>query len=650
MKTMLNTFRMKSIIIILILLSCALTSHSQQESFDIATYTVPRGWTKMDSKNDVAGYVITNNQKGTYCQLAIYKSMATMGNVQLDFATEWQDLIVKPYQVNIKPEDGPAASDDGWDVKTGVAPFDFNGGKSIAMLVTMSGYATRMSIVILTNTQEYEGDVTKFIESVELKKPAVNAQPSKKIGDNIPGNDGKPTLVGSWGKSSSVHTTYGDPVAAGNAGYGKQQYTFNQDGTYSFVANTFRSSYDKILLIREHGTYLVNGNALTIVPQQSVIESWSKKSGTDKFDKLISTEKRALEKVTYQYTMHYFSGITEWNLVLQAGGKVTERDGPFGNNTSFNNAWYFRPVSATNTAIDLPPSEAVQKKNPNQTKSPSSAGSFQFSVSNFDDGWTSAVHDDWVMVSKGETSVHLHYATNRIDVSSADYATIGQNAWNTLISPRYRSMENYFQFRGSLDSERPYFISADLVDNVSGRQSYIVLFKRGTSGWIEVISQDKSSFVRMFNIDINTVDYYVDSKIWEPLQKMAGYNKFAVGASDLDGKWTNNFSGMTQYVNVYTGADAGMSSHSSTELFAFSGNTYTWDLKSASGMVGNLKFQGTKSSGTFSMPSNWQVKFSDIEGKPRSYNAYFSAVKGARILWLEDSSYTNGYTGYGKSG
>lgn len=638
---------MKSIAI-LILVTCTLASNAQQVSFDIATFTVPRGWKKVDSKNDVAGYVITNNQKGTYCQLAIYKSMASMGSAQLDFETEWQDLIVKPYQATTKPEEGPGTSDDGWEIKTGVSTFDFNGGKSIAMLVTISGYATRMSLVILTNTQDYEGDVGKFIESVKLKAPMVNSQPAKLAGDNNTANDGRPSLVGSWGKSSSVHTTYADPVSAGNAGYGKQQYTFNQDGSYTFVANTFRSSYDKILLIREHGRYLVNGNDLTVTPQESVIESWSKKSGTDKFDKLLSTQKRELEKVTYQYTMHFFTGITEWNLVLQAGGKVTERDGPFGNNTTFSNAWYFRPVSDTNTAIDLPPTEAAQKNTAQPVRS-SSGGNFKFSVSNFDDGWTSTVHDDWVMVSKGETSVLLHYATNRIDVSSADYATIGQNAWNTLISPRYRNMENYFQFRGSLDSERPHFISADLADNSSGKRSHVVLFKRGGSGWIEIISRDKSSFVKAFGIDINAVDYYVDSRIWEPLQKMAGYNRFAISASDLEGKWTNNFSGMTQYVNVYTGADAGMSTHSSTELFGFTGSSYTWDLKSASGMVGNLKFQGAKSSGTFSMVSNWQIKFSDIEGKPKTYNAYFSCVKGARILWFEDSAYANGYTGYGKS-
>ena len=61
----------------------------------------------------------------------------------------------------------------------------------------------------------------------------------------------------------------------------------------------------------------------------------------------------------------------------------------------------------------------------------------------------------------------------------------------------------------------------------------------------------------------------------------------------------------------------------------------------ASGMVGNLKFQSVKSSGNFSVPDNWRVTFSDIEGKPRTYNAHFACVKGARVLWL-------GETGFGR--
>ena len=124
---------------------------------------------------------------------------------------------------------------------------------------------------------------------------------------------------------------------------------------------------------------------------------------------------------------------------------------------------------------------------------------------------------------------------------------------------------------------------------------------------------------------------------------MATYNKFAVAATDLKGKWTNNFTGLTQYVNANTGTSAGADTHASNESFEFAaGNTYKWSIGVASGFVGNIKFQSAKSNGKFSVPNNWQVNFSDIEGKQKTYNVQFTCIKGARILWIGD-------TGFGKA-
>ena len=146
---------------------------------------------------------------------------------------------------------------------------------------------------------------------------------------------------------------YKNPYSVNGYGYSKAQYTFNAGGTYSFVSKTFRMTFDKILLVRESGTYQISGNTLTIAPQKSVIEAWSKRDGTDKWGALLSRQARPLEKVTYKFTRHYFSGIQVWNLVLQAG-QATERDGPFSSNTTFSNAWYYAPISQNNTAIELP--------------------------------------------------------------------------------------------------------------------------------------------------------------------------------------------------------------------------------------------------------------------------------------------------------
>lgn len=99
---------------------------------------------------------------------------------------------------------------------------------------------------------------------------------------------------------------------------------------------------DKILLGRENGTYQINGTNLTINPEKSVLEAWSKKDGRDDWGRSLSSQNVTLENIIYQFTKHYFSGIKEWSLVLQAE-KQTYRDGPFTGNTAFINSWIYSP-------------------------------------------------------------------------------------------------------------------------------------------------------------------------------------------------------------------------------------------------------------------------------------------------------------------
>ena len=273
---------------------------------------------------------------------------------------------------------------------------------------------------------------------------------------------------------------------------------------------------------------------------------------------------------------------------------------------------------------------------------------YKFSTTNFDDGWIATVKEDWVEVVKGNVTVLIHYPNQTTNKYYSDRQEDMQVGWNTLVAPRYSNLQNYFVARNSLTYIEAYFQSGTLTDNQSGRTVYVALFKRGKSPWIEFIAPDINSFGQAVGFNVALLNGEVSSDSWDPLQKMEGYNKFAVAPADLTGSWSSQFGGFQQYVNAYTGADAGMNTHSSAESFDFAANgSYHWQLSVASGYVGNIKFSGAKSDGTLTMPNNWQINFSDIENKPRLYNAYFSCVKGARILWLQDTGYGD-YKGFGK--
>jgi hypothetical protein len=301
-------------------------------------------------------------------------------------------------------------------------------------------------------------------------------------------------------------------------------------------------------------------------------------------------------------------------------------------------------VNTTQPAVNpLPP--AVNKP---EQKLPTSKSAFVFTTTNFDDGWVSTAREDWVEVVKGNCKVLIHYPNKATNEYISDPNAAREVAWNTLVAPRYQNLQNYFVGKNKLTYIEANFLSGTLTDNQTGNTFYVALFQRGNSPWIEFVAPTIEVFGNATGFDINKLADNVDSDSWDPLQKMAVYNKFAVAASDLGGIWTNNFGGFQQYVYVSTGANAGMATHSSTETFEFvGGNKYNWSLSTATGYVGSMDFRGSKSSGTATLPNNWQIQFSDIGGKPRLFNAYFSCLKGARLLWLQDTGY-GGYTSYGK--
>jgi hypothetical protein len=274
------------------------------------------------------------------------------------------------------------------------------------------------------------------------------------------------------------------------------------------------------------------------------------------------------------------------------------------------------------------------------------ATGFHFTTTNFDDGWTSTAQEDWVELSKGNIKVLLHYPKQGT-IFPADPEPLTNAAWNILVAPRYRDLKNYKVVSPSVSYDRSYIGFGNAKDN-TGKNVFLVFYRGGNSGWIEFIAPDKSSFYQAFGVNTDALDWNTSNTVLEPLKKMATYNRFALAPADLNGSWTNDFTGMHELYSVYTGQYAGTNMYQSSETFDFfKGSNYNWELIVVNGPGGAAKLTNVKNSGNCSVPNNWQINFSNIEGKPKTYDAYFSCIKGARILWMRDSQIKNGYSSYG---
>jgi len=446
--------RVLSWIIGLFLFSVSLTAQVT-ETFDISTFQTPKGWSKQAGQNS---YQISTEDKtnGAYCLVTLFKSMPGVNSSKQNFDAAWQTVVRSAVNVSTAPQMAAPENDDGWEVLSGFAPFEKDGAKGVAILVTATGFGKMVNSLILTNSDAYEKDIASFLGSIVLKKPVVTALPS--------------------GTTSSQTT----------------------------------------------------------------------------------------------------------------------------------------PISVA-------------------------AGSYGLTSTKFDDGWTSTAQGDWVHVVRNNTAVLIHYPNKNADAYNSVVMDGLKNAWNVLVAPRYVSGSN-FEFKPITGWQTIEFAEADMTEKGSGKNVHVVLFKmnysNGTGRYLEFITPNKAAFEQEFGA------YHQTTSGWEKLEGMANYNKFGITAADLKGKWTNDFSGSLSYVNAYTGAAAGTDTHASIESFSFGpGGTYNWEIGVASGMVGNIKFQSAKSSGRVSVSGIWQLTFSNIEGKPRTYNAQFSAIKGGRILWVDGKAF-----------
>ncbi len=460
---------MNKLIILFVLSFSFAALPAQKKTFDLASYIPPKGWKKLNTASAIQ-FTKEDATKGTYCSIILYKSIPGKSDPKENFTLAWETLVKEMVAISGKPEMQPAATEHGWTAESGFASFEREGSKGMAVLVTSTSQEKMVNLIILTNTDVYQNEITAFLTSITLQKQITVKKPLK---------------------STEITTVKPQPVTTRNEG-------------------------------------------------------------------------------------------------------------------------------------------------------------FAFNSTNFDDGWTSIVQENWVEVKKGDNKVLIHFPREGT-IFPADPDVLTNAAWNILVSPRYNNLKNYkTSYISTYD--RPYLGMGYATETGTGKNVFIVFFRQGQSGWIEFVAPDKNTFIRQFKFDPETIKWDSESSLMNPLANMTGYNKFAIAASDFTGKWTSDFTGIQQMYHVYTGQYAGMNINQSNEEFVFkSGNTYNWKLLVVNGMAGNAKFAEVKSSGKLTVLNNWQVKFSMIENKPRTYHAFWSCIKGARVLNLLDAEYPGSgiYTKYG---
>ncbi|NBA84403.1 hypothetical protein GVN16_01445 [Emticicia sp. CRIBPO] len=307
----------------------------QKQTFGVVSFTAPKGW--QQQQNDGGVQLSVNDKKsGGYAIAVITKAMASAASVNENFHNDWNRLVKVNVQVNGEPVIEPPVKENNWDVVSGTANYTEGGSQGVTTLLTATGGGQTVSVLVMTNTKQYQNELMAFLNSLELVKASEN----EAVNTTKPkGSPGKGTVVGLWSDNHLETSGYSNGFPQYTAGYFRREYLFKDDGTYVFRLKNWSVYLKEILFAYESGTYVVQGNQLTIIPKQGRGEWWSKKDNNTKlWGNRLKASDYKLEKTGYTFEIKYYSGSNDYALILNPK-KNTERDGTYSNQNGFSYIW-----------------------------------------------------------------------------------------------------------------------------------------------------------------------------------------------------------------------------------------------------------------------------------------------------------------------
>ncbi len=334
------------------LLVVSFSAIAQKQTFDVISYSVPKGWQQKQNEGSVQ-LLATDKKTNAYIMAIITNASPSNATAIENFNSKWKAAIKDQIQLDGEPTMQPSSNDNGWDIETGSAIYTDNGAKGNVALLSATGGGQTVSVVIMYNSNQYEKELAAFLNSLELAKPVQNNTGSSSANTNTVA---KSSIVGLWADyaleiSGNYNYVTGQPIYT--SGYLRKEYAFYPDGSYLFRNKQWLTKTKDIFFIHESGTYTLNGNQLTLTPKQGKGEFWSKTSSTIEWGKLVKSSEYNLEKVTYTFEM--IKDPTHGNSIVLKPGKPTQRDG--GKFNAPNEPYEFRYIDQNErgSLIDNPP-------------------------------------------------------------------------------------------------------------------------------------------------------------------------------------------------------------------------------------------------------------------------------------------------------
>lgn len=287
--------------------------------------------------------------------------------------------------------------------------------------------------------------------------------------------------------------------------------------------------------------------------------------------------------------------------------------------------------------LDKPAGNAGNANQPGNAANPQAVKSnYTYSTANFDDGWTSVIQNDWVLVHKGNMKVYLFYAlTYTASMFSGTGVRDRDYFWDNEVSKYFQIETKQYRDGGEyIGSLQPDYVEGWATDKQTGERKFIAM-RLGVAPntayiTLAVAPDDRTLYQQFPN---------ANGKYTSDLGSMGGYNKFPIAAADVLGRWENGNSSTAHWYYVTPSgyeSYAGMTLAATSAVFQFNtGGNYTSIHNGATGSVGNMSTFQQNYKGRYTV-SNWSLNATNRwQGKAENFDAWFVAIRGGRILKLK---------------
>ena len=161
---------MKKNILLLFITSIGIASAAigQTDSFDVFLYQAP----PLFSKSEMASEVQFNltNKGGSFCTIALYKSLPAKADILKDAVSHWNEQVVKRLTAATKKpiQTLTGKNWDGWKTALSIGNFFRNKKKCVVMLYTFSNGNITACAVYTFSDKTYKGSIEFFSENLHL--------------------------------------------------------------------------------------------------------------------------------------------------------------------------------------------------------------------------------------------------------------------------------------------------------------------------------------------------------------------------------------------------------------------------------------------------------------------------------------------------